>query len=145
MYAIRSYYDVDLLNNEDLQLYLKYKDTTIFDSIKNLDVTFEEDFNQNSLNRDIWSGAFLWAEKTGIGPYSTKTDKLNYLNALELAPKNSALKLEVKKQNSEGTYWNPELGFDKKTFEGIGYILSSGKSFAQHDGIFEIKFNCNIV
>lgn len=131
-------------NIPHLVKYFKYKGTSVFDSIKNWEVVFEDDFLSHQLNSEKWSTRSYWADQLLNENYSMPGDLHVFTNNGNIKC-NHKLTIEVKKEKSKGQVWKMPAGFVPMEFDYTSGMISTGNSFWQEDGIFEAKIKFNPV
>ncbi len=134
----------ELHSSEKIQWYLKVKDSDKFDDIKNWNVTFEEDFDSDKLDRKKWITKYFWGETILHDSYSLAAEKQFFTDGKNLEINNSILKIVTKKEKAEGKAWNPKIGFFPREFEYTSGLISTGNSFRQKYGIFEAKIRFSL-
>ncbi len=129
----------ELHSSDKIQWYLKVKDTNKFDGIKNWKISFEENFDTDTLDRKKWITRYFWGETILHDSYSLATEKQFFTDGKNIEINDSVLKIITKKEKAEGKAWNPKIGFFPREFEYTSGMISTGSSFRQQYGIFEAK------
>jgi hypothetical protein len=129
-----------LAENKDIQNYLKYHNSNVFDFFKHYEITFDDNFEPEKLDSKKWNTQFLLAAEYGKGNFS-KTNQLQaFTNGHNIDISRDYLSIETRKEKATGRVWSPKKGFVQKEMEFTSGVISTGKSFAQNEGIFKVKF-----
>ncbi|NBC82750.1 MAG: family 16 glycosylhydrolase [Bacteroidetes bacterium] len=128
----------ELLNSEDISWYLKNKGHKRFTWFEQWQLTFEDNFDESKLNKDVWLTKYYWGEELLHSNYSLANEKHCFTDK-NLQVSGSSVKIITRRENAEGISWDPVLGFAPKFFEYTSGLMSTGKSFRQQYGIFEAK------
>ena len=130
---------VELKNKPDLILYFKYKNSDVFDFLKNWKVVFEDCFELNSLDTSKWKTINYWAEKTVGKNFSQDGDLQAFADGENTHLKGSQLQIQVKKDKINSMVWKPALGFVEQEFDYSSDTLTTGGLFQAQYGIIEAK------
>ena len=129
-----------LKKSDDIVWYFNVKDSKKFDYLKERELAFSDEFDEDSLNTGKWLTNHFWADKLFNDRYSLEPDLHCYTENENFEVRSGILKIITKSQKLQGKVWNPELGgFRLKDFSYSSGIVSSGKSFRQKYGIFSAK------
>ncbi len=128
-----------LQKNESISWYFKVKDSNKFDAIKAWDLTFEDDFNQGSVDETKWMNSFFWGKMLLNDRYVLAGDKQYFTDNLNVELNGTTLKLVTRNEKARGKVWHPVHGFSEQDFEYTSGMLSSAHSFRQLYGKFEAK------
>lgn len=128
-----------LKKNEDIIWYFKVKDSDKFDVLKNKELTFDDDFTGERLDKNKWLTNYYWGDRLLKDNYSVGTDLQAYTENDNFEVRNSLLKIHTKPQRVTGKVWSPATGFKTKEFSYTSGLINSGKSFRQKYGIFSAK------
>lgn len=127
-------------NSNDIIWYFKVKDSDKFNILQERKLTFFDEFDRESLDRDKWIPNLYWGDKLLNDRYSQESDLHCFTEKENLEVRSSILKIITRPEKKEGKVWNPELaGFRTKEFGFTSGIVSTGKSFRQKYGIFSAK------
>lgn len=132
-----------LKNKQTIQLYLKYKDSNLFDFFKSWDLVFEDRFDQGTLDESKWKPVLYWAAETVGHNFSQEGDLQAYNDGKNVHLKDARLKIQVKKDKVNSFLWNPTLGFVEKEFDYSSDTLTTGGLFEADHGILEAKIKYN--
>ena len=128
-----------LKKNADIIWYFKIKDSDKFDILKNREVTFRDEFDEDHLDTKKWLTNYYWGEKLLKDRYSVESDLQAYTEKENFEIRNSILKINTKAQKITGKVWTAEKGFSVKNFEYTSGLINSGNSFRQKYGLFTAK------
>jgi beta-glucanase (GH16 family) len=129
----------ELKKSDKIKWYYKVKDSNKFDELKNWEVTFEDDFDTNGLDKEKWLTRYFWAEKLLHAPYSLVHDMHFMTDGDNLSVQNSQLTITTRAEKVVGKAWDVEKGFFDKEFDYTSGIVNTGDSFRQQYGRFEAK------
>ncbi|MFO7853569.1 MAG: glycoside hydrolase family 16 protein [Bacteroidota bacterium] len=143
LYKLEQEYE-KLKSSDDIVWYFKVKDSDKFDFIKHRELTFSDDFNENTLDTKKWLTSHYWGDRLLNDRYSLETDLHCYTESENFDVGSSILSISTRPQKKEGKVWNPVLGgFRNKEFNYTSGIINTGKSFRQKHGIFQAKVKLN--
>lgn len=130
---------IELSNSDEIKWYLKIKDTKKFDELKKWKITFEEKFNTNKINDEIWMNSFFWGKMILNDRYVMAGDKQYYTDNNNFDLSSNSLKIVTKNETTQGRVWHPLHGFSNQDFNYTSGMLSTAHSFRQLYGKFEAK------
>jgi len=122
--------------------YFKYLNSDAFQFFKEWEVSFEDNFSANNIDKEKWSTKSFSAENLPVGNYSMPGDLHAFTDGKNIQINNKLI-IETRKESAEGLVWKMPAGFIPATFDYTSGLLSTGKSFWQNDGIFEVKIKFN--
>lgn len=129
----------ELRKDDEIKWYYKKRDDKHLNELKKWEITFDDDFDSNSLDTSKWDLLPYPAKKFISGTYSQWNDEQLYTEDSNYSISNSVMKLETRQENREGKAWHPTMGFIPKSFKYTSSLLNTGESFRQQYGIFEAK------
>ena len=133
-----------LKKSDDIVWYFKVKDSDKFDLLKHRELTFRDEFDENSLNTKKWLTNHYWGDRLLNERYSLETDLHCYTESENFDIGSSIFSISTRTQKKEGKVWNPDFGgFRNKEFNYTSGIINTGKSFRQKHGIFQAKVKLN--
>ncbi len=135
---------LEMKKRPHLLKYFTYKGTDAFRFFTDWELSFEDNFQTEKLNKEKWSAVLPQAEKTLGRNYAMPGDLHLFTNG-ENIKCSSKLVIETRKERGEGIVWKMPAGFVPAEFEYTSGIVSTAKSFTQEDGIFEAKIKFNPV
>jgi len=127
-----------------IQNYFKYKGTSDFDFLKNWELTFEDSFSSQKLDKEKWSNISFIANKLLGDNYSMPGD-LHVFNKGKNIKTGGNLTIVTKKEKENGKVWQMPAGFVPTDFDYTSDLVSTSDNFWQEDGIFEAKIKFNPV
>ncbi|NOZ47216.1 MAG: family 16 glycosylhydrolase [Chlorobi bacterium] len=128
-----------LENDEKIKWFFSVKDSDKFNILKKWKLTFEDNFDNDTLDKDVWLTSFFWGKMMLNESYSLAHDKHLYTDGKNIEINNSILSIQVKNEKAKGKAWNPEFGFMEKEFDFTSGIINTAQSFRQKYGLFEAK------
>lgn len=128
----------NLKKDDEIVWYFKNKDSNRFDILKSRTLTFNDEFEGNSLDTKKWITNYYWGEKLLKDNYSIETDLQAYTKD-NFEVRNSVLKIITKSQKVQGKAWSADKGFYIKEFGYTSGLINSGAAFRQKYGIFTAK------
>ena len=130
---------IALKNSEKIQWFLKVKDSKKYEEIKRWELTFEEDFASDELDKKKWLPRYFWGEVLLGDSYSLDHEKQFMNDDKNIALADSKLRIITKQEKVTGKAWNPAIGFFPRDFEYTSGMINTGSSFRQQYGLFEAK------
>jgi hypothetical protein len=133
-----------LKKSDNIVWYLKIKDSDKFDIHKKRELTFSDEFEGVSLDKNSWLTNHYWADKLFKDHYSQETDLHCYTDSDNTEVRSSLLQISTKPQKANGKVWNPLLGgFRLKEFAYTSGLVNTSQSFRQQHGTFKVKIKLN--
>lgn len=133
-----------LRKSDDINWYLKVKDSDKFDVLKKRELTFSDEFDGEKLDTKKWLTNHYWADKLFKDHYSQETDLHCYTDNENTEVRSSLLQISTRPQKAKGKVWNPLLGgFRLKDFSYTSGLVNTSKSFRQQYGTFKAKIKLN--
>lgn len=129
----------DYLNMSVVKKYLKYKNTDLFDFIKNWKLIFEDGFNDGKLDPEKWGYVANSAEEIIKSNFSLSDEKHFFTDGNNVSLKGNNLCIETKHEYVEGIMFDSVLGFKRESFKYSSGIVTSRGLFARKYGKFEAK------
>jgi len=129
----------ELLKSEDIKWYYSVKDSDKFNSLKSWNLTFEENFNSNEIDKNKWMNSYFWGEMLLHDRYVLSGDKHLYTDNKNITLSGNSLKIITKQESTSGKVWNPMYGFSIQDFNYTSGMLTTAHSFRQKYGKFEAK------
>ncbi|MFC2087503.1 family 16 glycosylhydrolase, partial [Bacteroidota bacterium] len=128
-----------LKSSPKIKWFYKLKNSNLFDELLKWEATFNDDFENNSLDNKKWLTTYYWGKKLLKESYSLENESHLITDGANLETGNSILTITTKQEEKKGKVWNPAFGFYEKTFEYTTGHINSGESFRQKYGLFKIK------
>jgi hypothetical protein len=127
-----------LEKDKEVVWYFKKTDAKAFADLQSLKMTFEENFEGTSLDKNKWVFGYYWGNVLAGGTYSLETERQAFVPSNAVVC-NSALTIVTTKEPVKGKMWNSQIGFVDADFEYKSALVNTGNSFRQKFGRFDIK------
>ena len=98
-----------------------------------------DDFNENQLNKDVWSPVVFAGMMAFNDNYVTKGEKQFFTKGDNLRIDQSALNIEIKREPTQGKTWSKKHGFMEEAFDFTSGTLNTAKAFRFNQGKIEAK------
>ena len=125
--------------SEKITTYFKQLKSDKFNELKKWELTFEEEFAANKLDRKKWITRYFWGDALLKESYALSDEKHFFTDGNNLEFDDSAVRIVTRKEKATGKTWDPSVGFFPKEFNYTSGLISTGNSFRQRYGIFEAK------
>lgn len=129
----------ELQKTPQVMNFLKYKSSHAFDFFRKWELVFEDSFESGKLDTEKWKTQSHWAGHT-IGQNFSQPGDLHVFTEVEnIVVNGKSLKIEVRKEKSEGMQWKIPYGFIEQDFDYTsGIVSTAGIEWWKH-GILEAK------
>lgn len=127
-----------LQNSPKIKWFEKTKKSNKFGCINDWRLTFEDNFNEKSLDEQKWLSKFFWGDKLINQSYSFNNNGQNYTDHNFEFTGNS-IKIATRNEKSEGLAWDSKFGFVPKSFNYTSGTINTGKSHRQSSGQIEAR------
>ncbi len=131
----------ELSKNPDIQFYLK-ADVARFERYKDLKLTFEDNFQWNSLEAARWNAGFHYKSPQLKSHHSFVNEKQANNYGHNTSVIDGILTIQTRKENVKAAAWDQKKGFVEKDFEYTSDIIQSADYFRQAEGVFRAKIRC---
>jgi len=128
----------NLKKSPDFIWYQKAQKKYSFKEIENLELSFEDDFNTNTLKSDKWITGYYWGKALLNKVYVLENEK-QFFKDENISITGVGAKLTTQAESNEGLVWDSKRGFMPKTFDYSSAIISTGQSYRQLYGRVEAK------
>lgn len=128
----------ELAKNKDIIFYLKEKPER-FEKYKRLKLTFQEDFDWNTLDKSSWNFGFHYKSPNLMGNHSFANEKQANNGGRNVSVEDGILKIATKNEKVTMPAWHPTKGFIDKEFSYTSDVLQLANKFRQHKGEFSAK------
>ena len=132
-----------LMKDEKVVTYFKLLGSNKFDELKKWNISFIDDFTEKKLDSNKWITNYFWGKALLKEGYSLSTDLHCNTEGNNIEIKDSVCKIITRKEKSEGKSWNPRVGFYPREFDYTSGLISTGESFRQKYGKFQVKARLN--
>ncbi len=131
----------ELLKNPDIDFYINEK-TERFDNYRKLKLTFQDEFEWNTLDKSHWNFGFHYKSSNLIEDHSFANEKQANNSGKNVDVVNGVLRLETKHEKVTTRAWHSEKGFIQKEFHYTSDVLQTAEKFRQKYGVFRAKIRC---
>lgn len=129
----------ELKNSANIKWYQATVNSNKFDTLKAWKLTFEDNFDTQSIDESKWMNSFFWGKMLLNDRYVLAGDKQYYTDNKNININQSVLQIITKKEKTSGRVWSPKHGFYNQDFDYTSGMLSTANSFRQQYGRFEAK------
>lgn len=133
-----------LFKNDDIHFY-QSTDPKKFDQIKEYQLTFEDNFDWNTLERAHWDTGFHYQSPALMSNHSFANEKQANNGGHNVEVINGVLNIKTRKETVKAPAWEGKgmKGFVEKEFEYTSDIIQTGAHFKQAEGVFRAKIRCS--
>lgn len=128
-----------LKKSEKVLWYYKTKKKYPFKELERWDLTFEENFNAGTLDREKWMTRYFWGDQTMDSSFVLEDDISFITDGDNIEFYDKKARIVTKPGKAEGLAWRAEQGFVREDFEFTSGLISTAKSFKQKYGVFKAK------
>jgi len=130
----------ELENSENIKWYLSMLNDDRFKPLMEWEKVFEDEFDDN-LNQDVWTPMVFTGLMSINENFVTQGEKQMFTDGKNLEVANSALSIQIKKEEAKGKAWSPKNGFMEQNFDYTSGTLNTAKAFRFNQGKIEAKIN----
>jgi beta-glucanase (GH16 family) len=131
-----------LAKNPDIAFYINEKPER-FEKYKSMKLTFQDEFEWNTLDKSHWNFGFHYKNATLIGDHSFIEEKQANNSGKNVSVEEGILKIATKHEKVTARAWHPKKGFVEKEFHYTSDVLQTAKKFRQQYGVIRAKIRCN--
>lgn len=131
----------ELAKNPDIAFF-NQENPERFEKIKSLKLTFNDEFEWNTLDKSRWNYGFHYKNTKLIANHSFANEKQGNNAGRNISVENDTLKIITKHEKLTGPAWHQEKGFIQKEFEYSSDVLQTADEFKQKEGVFKAKLRC---
>ncbi len=131
-----------LSKNPDIVFYENEKPNR-FEKIRNIKLTFDDEFDWNTLDNSHWNFGFHYKSTELIGDHSFVNERQANHSGKNVSVENGILKIETKHEKVTARAWHPKKGFIEKEFQYTSDVIQTADKFRQQYGVFKAKVRCN--
>jgi len=128
----------ELKKSEKLKWFQKLEKQNDFGKLDEWELTFEDNFEGNSLDKDKWMTGYYWGKNLLNDDYVLVSEK-QFFKESNVEIYNSNLSINTKTENVKGKVWDPAMGFYEKEFDYTSGLINTGQFFRQQYGLFKAK------
>ncbi|MDD3323038.1 MAG: family 16 glycosylhydrolase [Paludibacter sp.] len=132
-YVLAKNPDIIFFENEKPERFKKYLE---------LKVTFQDEFNWNTLDKSHWNFGFHYKNPSFIGDHSFANEKQANNAGKNVSVEEGILKIATKHEIVTARAWHPKHGFIKKDYNFTSDVLQTADSFKQKYGVIRAKLRC---
>ncbi|HDS07261.1 MAG TPA: glycosyl hydrolase family protein [Bacteroides sp.] len=129
----------ELKKSEKIRWFFNTKKKYPFKELEKWELTFEDSFIGNKLDRSKWMTRYYWGDKTMNSSYVLQDDKSFITEGDNLEFYDNKLRIVTRAEKAEGLMWRAEQGFVMEEFDYTSGLVSTAASFRQKYGIFKAK------
>lgn len=131
----------ELAKNPDIVFFENEKPER-FEKYRKLTLTFNDEFEWNTLDNSHWNFGFHYKSNKIIGNHSFANEKQANHSGQNVSVEEGILKVATKHEKVLAPAWHTTKGFIEKEFEFTSDILQTAEKFRQSSGIFRAKLRC---
>ena len=131
----------ELAKNPDIVFFENEKPER-FEKYRALKLSFQDEFQWNTLNNSHWNFGFHYKSPTLIGDHSFANEKQANNSGKNVAVEDGVLKIATKHEKVTARAWHTEKGFIDKEFHFTSDVLQTADKFRQKYGVFRAKIRC---
>ncbi|MEI8087536.1 MAG: family 16 glycosylhydrolase [Paludibacter sp.] len=131
----------ELAKNPDIDFYENEKPER-FEKHRALALSFQDEFNWNTLDKSHWAFGFHYKKMELIGNHSFANEKQANHSGRNVSVVNGILKIATKHEKVTSRAWHPTKGFIEKEFHFTSDVLQTAEKFRQKRGAFRAKIRC---
>lgn len=129
---------IELRDTSDISFY-EATDPKSFSKIGEWTLTFEDTFQDNTLDAKKWQNGYYHRASSLKKVYSFPNEKQANTDGNNILLSNKLLKILTLNEKKEGLAWNAKNGFVSKNFDFSSGIINSGEAFQQKFGLIKVK------
>jgi len=131
----------ELAKNPDIVFFENEKPER-FEKFRSLKMTFQDEFEWNTLDKSHWDFGFHYKSEKLIGNHSFSNEKQAYHSGKNVSVVDGILKLNTKHEKTIARAWDASKGFIEKEFNYTSDVLQTAAAFRQRCGVFSAKLRC---
>lgn len=131
----------ELAKNPDI-IFFENEKPERFEKYKALKISFQEEFEWNTLDNSHWNFGFHYKSPELIGNHSFANEKQANNSGRNVSVENGVLKIATKHEKTVARAWHKERGFIEKEFHYSSDVLQTADKFRQKYGVFRAKLRC---
>ncbi|MFA6581135.1 MAG: hypothetical protein WCS79_04965 [Paludibacter sp.] len=131
----------ELAKNPDIIFYENEKPER-FEKYKSLKLSFQDEFEWNTLDKSHWNFGFHYKSPELIGDHSFANEKQANNSGKNISVEEGILKIATKHENATARAWHEKKGFIEQEFRFTSDVLQTADNFRQKKGVFRAKLRC---
>ena len=132
----------ELAKNPDIVFFENEKPER-FNKYRALKLSFQDEFDWNTLDKSHWNFGFHYKSKELIGDHSFANEKQANNSGKNVSVENGILRIATKHEKATARAWHTEKGFIEKEFHFTSDVLQTADKFRQKYGVFRAKLRCS--
>ncbi len=132
-YELAKNLDIIFYENENPDRFKKYR---------SLVLTFEDEFDWNSLDKSNWNFGFQYKSPVLLKNHSFSNEKQANNFGKNTSVENGILKIHTKHEAVKAPAWDVKKGFVEQEFKYTSDVLQTADSYRQKQGVFRAKIRC---
>ncbi|MDR3653281.1 MAG: family 16 glycosylhydrolase [Paludibacter sp.] len=132
----------ELAHNPDI-IFFENEKPERFEKYRALKLTFQDEFEWNTLDKSHWNFGFHYRSAKLIGNHSFSNEKQANHSGKNVSVVDGKLKLATKHEKVIAPAWDITKGFIEKEFNFTSDVLQTADTFTQKHGVFRAKIRCN--
>ncbi|MEI6555213.1 MAG: family 16 glycosylhydrolase [Paludibacter sp.] len=132
----------ELAKNPDVEFYVNERPER-FDKYRKLKLTFQDEFEWNTLDKSHWNFGFHYKSANLIEDHSFANEKQANNSGRNVEVLSGILKLETKHEKVTARAWHAQKGFIQKEFHYTSDVLQTAEKFRQKYGVIRAKIRCS--
>lgn len=130
-------------NSKKYKWYQEVKDSDKFNELKKWKMVFEDNFDEEQLDKSKWMTRYYWGDKLISDSYAFEHDKAFPTDGNNIEVSHGSARILTRSEKVEGKVWKQPFGFVPQDFEYTTGLISTAKSHKQKFGKFEAKIKVN--
>lgn len=130
---------IEFSKSKELKNHLSLVKKNDFPQLDKWELTFSEEFDSKSLDKDKWMTKYYWGEKLINDSYALEGEEHYFTDGKNVSINDSKARLTCRSENIKGKVWSTTTGLNLKDFKYTSALISTGKSFRQKYGKFQAK------
>lgn len=131
-----------LRKNPDI-IYYENENPERFGIFRSLELTFEENFEWNTLDSSRWNYGFHYKSPQLITDHSFANEKQANNSGKNVTVSDGHLKIITKEEKITARAWDTQKGFIMKDFDYSSDVIQTDDTFRQKYGMFRAKLRCS--
>ncbi len=132
----------ELQSTPDIKFYSETDPKSFVDIDKWL-LTFEDKFEGDSVNAEVWANGYYNRAESLKKLYSFANEKQANTDGANIQVNGGNLRVITKPEKVKAVAWNATSGFTMKEFDYTSGIINTGSSFQQANGLIKAKLRIN--
>jgi hypothetical protein len=131
----------ELAKNPDIVFFENEKPER-FEKYRALKMTFQEEFDWNTLDKSHWTFGFHYKNQQMISNHSFANEKQANNSGKNISVEEGVLKIATKHEKTTARAWHIKKGFIEKEYHFTSDVMQTAEVFNQKYGIIRTKLRC---